>query len=1315
MTMGFDPAVHIGDLLPEYKLTCDREPAVMTQQARNMFTMLRIRMTTSVPTQQYGNSGIESHVKEFNYARATIHQERCNHPKHWYDVVQAATVARNFVMTRSQFVSGEQLSPYEIETGRKPPLDRLKVPMSLGYKLIDDADRPRPSTLKPQREPVMVCYLAIEDIQSNPAKAGYQCWNPRTKSYSISAEIRHVECVDEPEYSMQTLDIIKRRKSPAPLGNVEEYEGPGVPQASVQHAQDMADSARAESGSLPLGHTQLLDGLSPPMADGPNSNKHNHSDRGSCNAAREEEPASDPDPQAVSPVRGCDVGSVDSVRSPEPTAQGDVHEATMSVGSGNEQSSGGSEPNSDTDSSTSTGLESGFMETDSAAEVVLRYKHAVFKSKDGKSIGKVIGARTVPSKGTAPQWVLTIEWDGDKDTRSVHYEHQCNEALRAQTHNLDVTTVYDKWPEKMSVRKLAERWKLPPYAVVQWLHGYKEFADAQMPKKGVQPQYWVPGTDFPCPHGQPELAKIMDKWTKFKKAKIMAEEQPRNQMAPAMVRASMCCMHAGAKLNTVKTLRDNVPDPAKWDSIMRRIGLTQERGAVFIEQGLYSGIGNVTFDVAQLSKIATRHGLHEPNSVNTALEGPDAELWLNAIAAEVNSKRGFGEVEDIEVNAIPKGAIVIKHARKAEPVRTENLDSDSINVSDNKFNIFVERKESNSNTHMDELCVDLAQLKSIATPNRLREPKTVKEALSGPDRNLWIEAIAKEVKSIRDFGTYKTVRREDIPNGALIMGLKEILKVKYTEGGAFDKCKFRITVQGYSQDMTKGDYKTSFAPAVSYASVKTMIAVASMEGANLSTMDYSNAFLQADEIDVPNQLFVRLKGSTLEEKDPESGEHLFGKVVGSWYGTCQAPALWNQSQVRFMMHEAKHNWKQCATDQCVFIHSFVRADGTTGIIRMAIFVDDSLFAWLPQDREYFLRVKDELLHKFRGTFKENATGIIGIRIKRNDDESYTLDQEAWLDVALTRFERDLVKTKPPKTPISGEGISTDPPDGSEGEPIPTAKYLSLVSTLAWAQHTHPEITYTVNRLQRFANSAKQHHWDASIRCLDYLRGVKHRGITFGRPAFKVSSRPELNSHSLICFVDADLPDVVETGQTIEQAISVGYCRPTTGTVIMYAGAAIHCSANTQPTVVSSTAEAEATALHSGAKYLKVYINLLSEMHINITTAVTMVGNEELCGAEIPLQKSAIILGDNKASLLEFANVGRGSKQKHMRLKLAVNQQDVDSGLYIPYHVGTKEQLADINTKSRIVGGSAQFEYTRDAIRGDGKWTLNLVSIAPHKE
>ena len=135
--------------------------------------------------------------------------------------------------------------------------------------------------------------------------------------------------------------------------------------------------------------------------------------------------------------------------------------------------------------------------------------------------------------------------------------------------------------------------------------------------------------------------------------------------------------------------------------------------------------------------------------------------------------------------------------------------------------------------------LNATHLKKIATDNRIAEPTTVKEALGGPNKQLWVEAIAKEVKSIKDFGTYKTVRRQDIPDGALIMGLKEILKVKYAEDGTFDKCKFRITVQGYSQDLQKGDYKTSFAPAVSYASVKTIIALAAIEGSNLSTMDYS--------------------------------------------------------------------------------------------------------------------------------------------------------------------------------------------------------------------------------------------------------------------------------------------------------------------------------------------------------------------------------------------------------------------------------------------------------------------------------------------
>ena len=635
----------------------------------------------------------------------------------------------------------------------------------------------------------------------------------------------------------------------------------------------------------------------------------------------------------------------------------------------------------------------------------------------------------------------------------------------------------------------------------------------------------------------------------------------------------------------------------------------------------------------------------------------------------------------------------------------------------------------------------LANLCKLATKNKLHEPTSVREALEGPDRRPWLDAIAKEVNSIRSFGTYELVKREDIPTGALIMGLKEILKVKTDESGKLDKLKFRITVQGYSQDFDKGDYKQAFSPTVAYATIKCIVALAALEGLNLSTMDYSCAFLQGDEIDVPNQLYVKLEGSTLEQKDPVTGEQLLGRITGSWYGLKSAPALWQGTQVRYITAEATYRWKQGSTDQCLFMHEWTRTctpsnrchnckcrdattrdlgtkqnqhpclKGTTGIIRMCTFVDDSLFAWEPCDREHFHSVKNELLNRFKGTFQEEAPGIVGMRFSHNQDGSVTMDQEAFIDVALRRFNREDTKTKP--VPIRPEGIHAEAPADKETLPTDKKHYLSLVSTIAYAQHTHPEITYTCNRLQRFMHDPKAHHTTAAYQCLDYLHGVKNKGITYGKQRNTMSQAQGIHSDNLVCYVDADLPDAVARNQTLMQAIRAEYTRPTTGVVVTLAGAAIHCSSNTQPTVVASTAEAEATALHQGAKFLTIYKNLLEELKYRQPTSPPIVGDDRFNVQDIPLVANvATILGDNRSALLEFSNVGRGSRLKHMRLKLASNQQAVKNGEYIPFHVKTAEQLADICTKAFVTGGESQFHKLRDALRGDIKWTLDLSQIVP---
>ena len=110
--------------------------------------------------------------------------------------------------------------------------------------------------------------------------------------------------------------------------------------------------------------------------------------------------------------------------------------------------------------------------------------------------------------------------------------------------------------------------------------------------------------------------------------------------------------------------------------------------------------------------------------------------------------------------------------------------------------------------------------------------------------------------------------------------------------------------------------------------------------------------------------------------------------------------------------------------------------------------------------------------------------------------------------------------------------------------------------------------------------------------------------------------------------------------------------------------------------------------------------------------LTIVGHKDLQHCDIPPVPGALLLGDNKASLLEVGNVGRGSRLKHMRLKLGRNQQDVENKVYIPYHVGTKQQLADGNTKGSVTGGVPQFTQLRDSLRGDRQWKLDLGVICP---
>jgi hypothetical protein len=75
-------------------------------------------------------------------------------------------------------------------------------------------------------------------------------------------------------------------------------------------------------------------------------------------------------------------------------------------------------------------------------------------------------------------------------------------------------------------------------------------------------------------------------------------------------------------------------------------------------------------------------------------------------------------------------------------------------------------------------------------------PKTIEEAYSSPDADLWKEAVQSEMDSIMSNGTWEVVDR---PYGCKPVGCKWVFKKKLRPNGTIEKYKARLVAKGYSQ------------------------------------------------------------------------------------------------------------------------------------------------------------------------------------------------------------------------------------------------------------------------------------------------------------------------------------------------------------------------------------------------------------------------------------------------------------------------------------------------------------------------------------
>ena len=116
------------------------------------------------------------------------------------------------------------------------------------------------------------------------------------------------------------------------------------------------------------------------------------------------------------------------------------------------------------------------------------------------------------------------------------------------------------------------------------------------------------------------------------------------------------------------------------------------------------------------------------------------------------------------------------------------------------------------------------------------------EAMEGPHREQFKEAMQKEVDALEKHGTWQGTLRSSIPEGAEVVPLTWAFRIKRLPNGDFDKFKARLVVRGDLQS----DEQETFAPVVKWSTIRTVLVFALKMGLKTRQIDFDNTFVQAE-------------------------------------------------------------------------------------------------------------------------------------------------------------------------------------------------------------------------------------------------------------------------------------------------------------------------------------------------------------------------------------------------------------------------------------------------------------------------------------
>ena len=430
--------------------------------------------------------------------------------------------------------------------------------------------------------------------------------------------------------------------------------------------------------------------------------------------------------------------------------------------------------------------------------------------------------------------------------------------------------------------------------------------------------------------------------------------------------------------------------------------------------------------------------------------------------------------------------ILSKQARRKRSAPPEGDTKNSVGTNEENQ---VEEEAVNSNS------TDHPVLRSVRTRNPpirygltythasvtgIHAPVGYSEAVSGPEKEQWLAAMALEVKSLEAMGTRTLVDR---PQSRKVIPGRWVLAVQRDAMGQVEQFTVRYVVKRLMQ-MEGLDFSETFAPICKPKTKRILLALGAQDGISLHQMIIKSAFLNFP------------LAETVYMEQPQGFSSRDSQVClqqRSLYGLRHAGRDWLQTLSIFLPDEG---FTGSSNDFCL-IMMIGKIDA---MICVLVSVDDIIIECRCQDEV------DKLRSRFHERFKMDERGALSWFPEMQVNLSpgtVTVDQYLYIDDCLERF--GLAECKPVGTPadISAQLSKRGCPEaGSAGAvSMKVEDYTGIVGSFVHiVKQTKPDILATVTQLYRFLENSGKVHWVAAKLVLRYLKGSKDLELCYTKEA-----------------------------------------------------------------------------------------------------------------------------------------------------------------------------------------------------------------------